>query len=323
MKADRVPETNGKLATAELRPRRLPPADGMSGIVLALGGGFSRGFAHLGVLEVLEQAQIPISAIVGTSIGALLGAAYADGISLRELCDLGRRVHLRDFLRFHPSAPRASARASSAQRKDCIGQFVQKWFRATQLEELPIPTAIVTTDLETGAPYIFSRGPIEVAIRASCAFPGLVKPVEYDGHVLGDGCIVAPVPSAIAASLNGGCVLAVSVSPDAAIAARLGNRMEHRMEDRLEDRTNDSSSAFLVSRKRLLEPSWRKEADVLIEPDLRHIEWNDFSLVEEAFSAGAEAMRRALPSLRERISRQSTLAPAPRMPFGAESGLAI
>src|ERR1700726_5304063 len=74
-----------------------------AGVVLALGGGFSRGFAHLGVLEVLEQERIPISAIVGTSIGALLGAAYADGISLHDLCDLGRRVRVRDFLRFHPS----------------------------------------------------------------------------------------------------------------------------------------------------------------------------------------------------------------------------
>src|SRR5580658_1814310 len=69
-----------------------------AGVTLALGGGFSRGFAHLGVLEVLEQEQIPIARIVGTSIGGLLGAAYADGISIRELCDLGRRVRVRDFI---------------------------------------------------------------------------------------------------------------------------------------------------------------------------------------------------------------------------------
>src|SRR5882672_2097492 len=88
---------------AGLRARGVSAEDRGAGIVLALGGGFSRGFAHLGVLEVLQQEQVPVDAIVGTSIGALLGAAYADGISVRDLCDLGRRVRVRDFLRFHQS----------------------------------------------------------------------------------------------------------------------------------------------------------------------------------------------------------------------------
>src|ERR1700687_3008778 len=117
------PQPNfNRQSAAELRTRRIPAVDTGSGIALALGGGFSRGFAHLGVLEVLEQEQIPISAIVGTSIGGLLGAAYADGISLGDLCDLGRRVRVRDFLRFH-----RSEQGAHGQRKDYIGQFVQEW----------------------------------------------------------------------------------------------------------------------------------------------------------------------------------------------------
>ncbi len=114
---------------------------------------------------------------------------------MRDLCDLGRRVHLRDFLRFRsPEAGRGPAKKDSHRRSLC-----SDWFRADLLEELPIPTGIVATDLETGAPYVFSSGPLELAIRASCAFPGLVKPVEHEGHHLADGCIVAPVPTAIAA----------------------------------------------------------------------------------------------------------------------------
>src|ERR1700686_3611680 len=109
--------------SAEMRSRRPLAANEGEGIALALGGGFSRGFAHLGVLEVLEEEQIPISVIVGTSIGGLLGAAYADGISLRNLCDLGRRVRVRDFLRFHQSE-----KGPQKARKDCIGHFVQEWF---------------------------------------------------------------------------------------------------------------------------------------------------------------------------------------------------
>ena len=219
MTALRGPDANFNPPSAEtLHTRALAAGDLGPGITLALGGGFSRGFAHLGVIEVLKHEQIPISAIVGTSIGALLGAAYADGISLRDLCDLGRRVRVRDFLRFRPSKPGAQGR-----RNDCIGQFVQEWFRATVVEELPIRTAIVTTDLNTGAPYVFIRGPLEVALRASCAFPGLVKPVEYQGRLLADGCIVAPVPTAIAAGINGGCVLGVNVGSNGARPSSSGN----------------------------------------------------------------------------------------------------
>src|SRR5579862_6349235 len=88
---------------AEPRTCRISAGDKGSGIALALGGGFARGFAHLGVLEVLEQEQIPIDCIVGTSIGSLLGAAYADGIPIKQLCELGRQVRIRDFMRFHRS----------------------------------------------------------------------------------------------------------------------------------------------------------------------------------------------------------------------------
>ena len=169
-----------------------------------MGGGFSRGFTHLGVLQVLEQEHIPISAIVGTSIGGLLGAAYADGISVRELCELGRHVRVRDFIRFQ-------RQGQWALMSDRIGRFVREWFHAARVEELSIPTVIVTTDLDTCAPYIFTRGPLEVAIRATCAFPGLFKPVEHEGRLLADGCIVSPVPTAVAARMNARCVLGVSV----------------------------------------------------------------------------------------------------------------
>ena len=305
MTALRAPEPNfNRHSASGLHTPRIPAAGTGSGIALALGGGFSRGFAHLGVLEVLEQERIPVSAIVGTSIGALLGAAYADGISLRDLCDLGRRVRVRDFLRFHQSE-------QGAQRKDCIGQFVQEWFRATVLEELPIPTAIVTTDLNTGAPYVFTRGPLELAIRATCAFPGLVKPVEFEGRLLADGCIVAPVPTAIAARINGGCVLGVSVGSNAASSSSSENVVKV------------FDPGFRASHWSALEPSWSRHADVLLEPQVHHIDWNDFSRVDEAFSAGADAMRRALPSLRELLGRRSQLAPAPGMAFRAERELAL
>ena len=305
MTALRGPEQDfNRQSAAELQSGSIRAAYEGSGIALALGGGFSRGFAHLGVLEVLEQERIPVSAIVGTSIGALLGAAYADGISLRDLCDLGRQVRIRDFLRFHQSE-------QGERRKDRIGQFVQEWFRARAVEQLRIPTAIVATDLDTGAPYVFASGPLEVAIRASCAFPGLVKPVEHEGRLLADGCIVAPVPTAIAAGINSACVVGVSVRSNTASSNASENVVKVL------------DPAFCASHRNALEPSWSRHADILLEPLVHHIDWNDFSRVDEAFAAGAEAARLALPALRELLTRRSRLAPAPGLSFRAERGLAL
>jgi NTE family protein len=307
MPAFRIPEPNpDRQSNSGLQARFAMTRNDRAGITLALGGGFSRGFAHLGVLEVIEQERLPISRIVGTSIGALLGAAYADGISLRDLCDLGKRVHIRDFLRFHPRESK-----SGAQRKDCIGQFVQKCFRAGSMEELSIPMSIVATDLDTGAPYIFSQGPIEVAIRASCAFPGLVKPVKHDGHLLADGCIVAPVPTAIAARNNEGCVLGVNVGSTEDDSESAGEVV----------RVFDAK--FRASHQGTLEPSWCRYADVILEPKVGHLDWSDFSRVDEAVAAGAEAMRSALPFLREILARQQQLISPQSLTPGPERGLAL
>jgi NTE family protein len=263
---------------------------GEAGVVLALGGGFSRGFAHLGVIEVLEQEQIRISGIVGISIGSLLGAAFADGIPIHELCKLGRRVRIRDFIRFGRSQP-------EAQTNDRIGQFVREWFHSSRVENLSIPTAIVTTDIDTFAPYVFTRGPLDVAIRASCAFPGLFGPVEYEGRTLADGCLVAPVPTVAAARMNAGCVLGVALNSGAGTASFASNIVQ------ASDRTLE------IPREKKLSPSWVRKSDVMLEPEVQQIDWNDFSRVDEAHAAGAEAMRRALPCVRELLARRSQRAP--------------
>jgi len=268
-------------------------ASSSGGLVLALGGGFSRGFAHLGVLDVLQQEQVPISAIVGTSIGALLGAAYADGISVKDLCNLGRQVRVRDFLRFHPSEP-------GAPRKDRLGLFVQEWFSAATVQDLAIPTAIVTTDLDTAASYVFTRGPLELALRASCAFPGLVKPVAYEGRQLADGCITAPVPTAIAARMFGGPVLAVNV----------GASSMQPSSTAAEGTPQDFECASRFSRDGRPDRSYRTRPEIALEPRVQHLDWSDFSRVDEAFAAGAEAARQALPGLRELLTRRLPAVPA-------------
>jgi NTE family protein len=269
-----------------LRQRGQSGANNAAGVALALGGGFSRGFAHLGVLEILEQERIPITAIAGTGIGGLLGAAYADRIPVHELRGLGRRVPIHDFTRFCKSRPEIAS-------NDCIGQLVREWFHSTRVEELAIPTAIVTTDLDTCAPYIFARGPLDVAIRATCAFPGLFEPVEHEGRMLADGCIVTPVPTLVAARMNASCVLGVAVGLSGSSASLSSNVVQVFNWD------------LKTSHNKKMAFSWTRQADVILEPEVQQIDWNDFSRVEEAYAAGVAAMRLALPYVRELLARQS------------------
>jgi NTE family protein len=273
-----------RLPAADLRARRISAGEERTGVALALGGGFARGFAHLGVLEVLEQEHIPVTAIAGTSIGGLLGAAYADGISIRELCDLGRQVRIRDFLRFHRSS-------HITPSNDRIGRFVREWFHAGRVEELGIPTAIVTTDIDTCAAHVFTRGPLEVAIRASCAFPGLFQPVAHEGRLLADGCLVAPMPTAVAARMNALCVVGVAVGSDKKFTSSSVNGWEHR-------------AAAAYPNKYRQEPSWSRDADLMLEPDVMEMSWDDFANVNRAHADGVEAMRRALPLVRELLDRK-------------------
>src|SRR6202007_3110285 len=150
------------------------------GIGLALGGGFARGMAHLGVLQTLEQNRIPISCIAGTSVGSILGAAYASGASLARIMATCRTLRLRDIARW-----RVSRLGFASNHR--LGDLIERVFEARQFEDLRIPMAVVATDLNTGEPVVISHGDLIDAIRASCAFPGLFEPVELGTRCLADG----------------------------------------------------------------------------------------------------------------------------------------
>src|SRR5271170_4681543 len=147
----------------------VPPSK-RPGLGLALGGGFARGMAHLGVLQVLEQNRIPISCISGTSVGSILGAAYASGVPLARIIATCRTLRFRDLARWRVSR----LGLASNQR---LGGLIERVFEARQFEDLRIPMAVVATDLASGDPVVFTQGNLVDAIRASCAFPGLFQPV--------------------------------------------------------------------------------------------------------------------------------------------------
>src|SRR4029077_3708214 len=130
-----------------------------AGIGLALCRGFARGFAHLGVLQVLEQNHIPISHIAGTSVGSILGAAYASGAPLARIMETCRTLRFRDIARWRVSR----LGLASNQR---LGDLIERVFESRQFEELRIPLAVVATDLTSGEPVVFTQGNLVDAIRA-------------------------------------------------------------------------------------------------------------------------------------------------------------
>src|SRR5947199_560645 len=157
-------------------------------IGIALGGGFARGVAHVGVLKVLEEENIPISFIAGTSVGALIGAAYCSGVTIPELEEIATRVRFKHFARWTLS------RYGFASNQRMIG-FLNSTLKVKTFEELHIPLAVTATDFSTGDGVVFNSGPLVDPVRASCAYPGMFLPVKIRGRLLVDGMRAHAVPT--------------------------------------------------------------------------------------------------------------------------------
>jgi NTE family protein len=275
-------------------PSTVPSA--RPGIGLALGGGFARGFAHLGVLQVLEEQKIPISHIAGTSVGSILGAAYASGAPLERLVDTCRTLRLRDIARWRVS------RLGLASNY-CLGDLIERVFESRRFEDLRIPMGVVTTDLACGEPVVFTHGPLVEVIRASCAFPGLFEPVQIGTRYLADGGLVAPVPTL--AARNMGNDLHGSATPNIVIGVSVGLQDGYRGAP-----TNIFqvvSRALTAAQKHQAE-IWERQADLTLRPELPSLAWDDFDRTAEAIDAGAAAARRALPRILQLLE---SMDPAP------------
>jgi len=253
------------------------------GIGLALGGGFARGFAHLGVLQVFEQNQIPISHIAGTSVGSILGAAYASGAPLARIIATCRTLRFRDIARWRVSR----LGLASNQR---LGGLIERVFEARQFEDLRIPMAVVATDLASGDPVVFTQGNLVDAIRASCAFPGLFQPVEIGTRCLADGGLVAPVPTHAARQLGAAHVVGVSVGMQDGYRGAPSNIFQV------------VSRAVSAAQKHQHEV-WERHADLVLRPDVQSLAWDDFDQADQAIEAGAGAARRALPRIQKLLEQ--------------------
>ncbi len=279
-------------------------------IGLALGGGGARGLAHIGVLKVLEREGIPIHLIVGTSIGALVGGAYASGIP-PEALEKKVMAYL-ESAEFRSSTMRAFGEArvpgesGLAQKiqihlRNCF-YFIQAMlkpgilsnedFQATidyfipdiPIEETRIPFRAVATDLVSGEEIIFSRGPLRQAVMASCAVPGAFEPLKEGERLLSDGGIVCLVPTTVARQEGADTVIAVAVDrcwrPE---ALRTVVDVYHRVSEIMGEKLKQHELS---------------KADVVILPEVGDSHWSNFSQASHLIDEGERATMERLEDIR-------------------------
>jgi NTE family protein len=251
-----------------------PPAIGV-----ALGGGFARGIAHIGVLKVLEEEGIPIRAVTGTSVGALIGACYCSGLSVAEMQDVAHNTRFTTFARWTLS------RFGFASN-DRMVAFLTRTLKCKTFEDLRIPLGVTATDFNTGEGVVFHSGSIVDPVRASCAYPGMFLPVEIRGRYLIDGMLSHPVPTRPLLEMGAERVLAVHLKGTWAT----GGPPRHLFDV--------IGQSFAIAQD-AMSSLWREAADLVIEPDVAGFAYDDFKRADELIHAGEVAMRRALPEVRK------------------------
>ena len=248
-------------------------------IGVALGGGFARGIAHIGVLKVLEEEGIPVRMVAGTSVGAIMGAAYCSGLTIAELEEIAHKVRFTTFARWTLSR-------YGFATNDRMVSFLTRTLKAHTFEELRIPLGVTATDFNTGEGAVFSSGPIIDPVRASCAYPGMFLPVEIDGRWLVDGMLSHPVPTRPLREMGADRVLAVNLK---------GQWSKSSAPRHFFDVIGKS---FAIAQD-MMSAVWRSAADIVIEPDVAGFDYDDFKRAGELIRVGELAMRRALPEERK------------------------
>lgn len=263
-------------------------------IGIALGGGGARGFAHIGVLRVLEQEKIPIDVVVGASVGSLIGALYADSGRVLDAEFLATEVGKETFFDFGAMPIFSGGLA----RGEGIATFLTENLRHATFETMPVRFGAVATELRTGRTVVFEQGSVAQGVRASSAIPGVFVPVEIGGELYVDGGVTDPVPADAVRARGAEVVIAVAIPAavrDRAPMSPVGVVLQ--------------AIAILSSR---LQDLRAREADVLIVPEVGDIAYDDFTQKKRLIEAGEAAARAALPELRAAIRARTRLVPAPQ-----------
>jgi len=264
-----------------------PAAKRLPRLGLALGGGAARGFAHVGVIQVLEEAGIKPDLVTGTSAGSLVAALHAsgrDGGQLQRIAEAMDEATFADWTL--PLFNRGMLRG------DALARYVHQQVGGRRIEELSLPLGILATDLQNGQGVLFQRGDIATAVRASSAVPGLFLPVPISGREYVDGGLVAPVPVRQARQMGAELVVAVDISqvPE---AASPGDVFQILLQ------------TFTIMSRSINSLELQGRDLVVVRPALQGVSGADFSVRRRAILAGRQAMLQALPQLRAALEAGS------------------
>ena len=262
-------------------PPPLPPPKPAK-VAVVLGAGASKGFAHVGVLKVLESQKIPIHLIVGTSAGSFVGSLYAYGIEVFQLQTMAMALLKDDVVDW-------TIPDNGFVRGEKLENYVNKTVRQTPLERLKIPFLSVATNLQTGEEIVFATGNTGRAVRASCSIPGVFQPVRIGDKAYVDGGVVSPV--AVEAARRAGADVVIAVDISAGVAGAVPQGILDTILQSIDIMYAKIATAQL------------KSADVVIRPQVRHIGSSDFEKRNEAILEGEKAATQALPQIRQILDK--------------------
>lgn len=258
---------------------RKPPVIG-----LALGGGAARGFAHIGVLKVLEANQIRPDLIVGTSAGSVIASVYATGISANELNRIAINL---DEASITDWANPFSSKFGGLIKGDALQNQVNKLVKQRSIDQMTIPLGIVATDLQTGEAILFRKGDTGQAVRASSSIPGIFAPTVISSREYVDGGLSSPVPIRFAKQMGADIVIAINISADP------------------NDQNYSGTVGMLLQTTTIMGRNITQYelpmADVVVSPQLANMRGTDFKSRNVAILAGEDAMQKQMDLLRKKI----------------------
>jgi len=273
-------------ASAVAAPPVAPKPTRAPHVALALGGGAARGFAHIGVIEVLEENGIHPDLVAGTSAGSLVAALYASGKTGPEMARMATTMD-------ESAITDWSFPGRGLIRGEALARYVREATGNKPIEQMKIALGIVATDLDNGRPILFRRGDVGTAVRASSAVPAVFQPVRIGTHEYVDGGLASPVPVRSAREMGADVVIAVDISqlPD---GGATGDALHMLLQ------------TFSIMSRSINELEL-KEADIVLKPKLTGVAGTDFSLRAKNIQAGREAALALLPAIKAKVATQVPL----------------
>jgi len=253
-------------------------------IGLALSGGAARGIAHIGALKALREAQISIDMIAGASSGALIGTLYASGLNIETIEKVALGLKWREFADF--TLPKMGLISGKG-----IEEFVSEHTGVSDFKELKIPLAIITTDLISEREVVFREGLLARIVQASCSIPGVYTPVKYEDMLLVDGGVVNVLPTDVLRRMGADFVIGVDVNTKATIGPEPKNVFQVILQ-----------SWDVISRQGAKRA--RKDADLIIYPEIGNISKVDLKRARELLQTGYQATQEVISRLKKEIRRK-------------------